>query len=67
MKRIGPDYMKLLQPHLATGKVTLVKGARHHALEREDGNKLFFAANTGDRRAILNFKAQLRRFTGDGQ
>jgi DNA mismatch repair ATPase MutS len=64
MQRINPDYMRLLRPHLKAGTCVLTQGARHPALERSDGNKLFFAPNTGDPRAILNFKAQLRRFVG---
>lgn len=62
--KVPKDFMKLLQPYLDAGLVTICEGTKHRRIMRKDGNKRPLPGSPSDHRALLNFKSQLRQFAG---
>lgn len=61
---IPKEFMRLLRPYLDAKLLTFRDGAKHRCVVRGDGHKLTVPSSPSDQRALLNFRAQLRRFAG---
>jgi len=64
MKRYSgdKDFNKLIRSTVKSKVWTFERGSKHGALRNANGHKLMIPCSPSDRRAILNFQRDLKRY-----
>ena len=65
--RLRKEFLEVIKPYLDAGTLTIENGRHHAKLKRADGRIFTVPGSTGDRRAIKNFKSDIRKFVAEGQ